>query len=286
MNRALLRKGLSNPRRIPSYLEERISKISKRTFYRFRSLSNTEITTKAQNHRFVLNPNDLDISVALYFDGIYDAPLTNVLANEIDEGDVAIDVGANLGYVTVLMGEYVGEAGRVVSFEPHPKNFRLLNKNINQNDLSGSIEVYQEALADSEGTVTLYEHPTNKGAHSIFRKDLMTTDQAVSHEVSTAIGDDVLPELVDFIKIDTEGAEPVVIKGIERTVKREQPTLIFEYDSRLWDENGKDTFGYLGDIGYEFRILTLNSQNYTEQKSVTEILDRERANVLAKVPGQ
>ena len=87
------------------------------------------------------------------------------------------DIGANIGYFTVLMANLVGSSGKIFSFEPEPLNFKILQKNIEQNHLE-NVVLEQSAVGDTDGKIKLYLSNTNSGWHKVF------PTQFVDYEVS------------------------------------------------------------------------------------------------------
>jgi FkbM family methyltransferase len=86
----------------------------------------------------------------------YEPGLSRALRDRLAPGDVFLDIGANIGYFSVLAGRIVGPAGRVVSFEPHPEARSVLQQAVAANDLAGIIEIVPAAVADRTGVVPLF----------------------------------------------------------------------------------------------------------------------------------
>lgn len=138
---------------------------------------------------------------------------------------VVLDVGANVGYYTAICARRVGEAGSVISFEPDPINFRFLQKTVRQNQFE-NVRCLQKGLSDQSGTAMLHTSSSNRGDNRLYSNDL--SDDVVDVEVAT--GDDSLESLgvqsVAFIKIDVQGYESHVLKGLARTLHRSPDAII------------------------------------------------------------
>ena len=167
--------------------------------------------------------------------GRYEAPVQEALAAALRPGDVVLDVGANIGFLTVLAAHLVGPAGRVVAFEPVPANARLVRRNAALNRQS-QVEVVQAAVGDRDGTGTLVlaryaggaalaEADTPPDACGELAVELVTLDRWL------AAGAARLPGPVRLLKVDVEGAEPAVLRGAAGLLAAGQPLVLLEVDA-------------------------------------------------------
>jgi FkbM family methyltransferase len=154
---------------------------------------------------------------------------TKALCRSAIPGSTAIDIGANVGLVTVALARAVGPAGRVLAVEPFPENVRRLIANINLNNLR-NVEIFPFALAEQRREVSL-KIGADPAVHSITNVfQGWKTEDAVSVETRTL--DECWIEagrpVVSVIKIDVEGVELAVLRGGERLLARDQPTMMIE----------------------------------------------------------
>jgi FkbM family methyltransferase len=161
----------------------------------------------------------------------------------LKRGHVFIDVGAHMGLYTLWAAKIVGEDGLVVAIEPHPINCCMLLHNVQINGLKNVIVV--NAAAWSDTTECKMWLAPESGGHSV------TEHVSSTYIVVRARAlDDILREFniahVDFIKIDVEGAEVHVLKGMTRTLQKNKPKLILE--SRLRNLNKVKSI--LSEAGY------------------------------------
>jgi len=166
--------------------------------------------------------------------------------NNVQRGDVAIDVGAGIGHYTYLFSKLVGEDGHVIAYEPDPYMFKLLTANIKINQLQ-NVHAVMAAVGDSTGKVPFYIGSVGassllpmRGVRSIVEVDIQTLDSFD------------LPRL-DWLKIDTEGTESSVLRGARRTIARCNPQLLVEFIPEIgpvheilaelegWDIKGLDS---------------------------------------------
>jgi len=165
-------------------------------------------------------------------------------------GMTVLDVGAHVGYYSRRCARLVGESGRVIAFEPHPRTFRVLSHNVNG---CGNVTSLQLALAETEGTAELHDYLIMSASGSLHydqamielqRSQLTTSDVAprIAHDfpvqtftVRTMPADACLSEMgverVDVVKMDIEGAEISALRGMRHTlVNSPGMALIMEYN--------------------------------------------------------
>jgi FkbM family methyltransferase len=183
----------------------------------------------------------------------------------LKKGDVALDIGANIGSYSLLMAKIVGDEGKVISFEPGPL-FETLKKNTENNNLSKIILPMNIGLSNTEGSLKWYEDLNNPGnahlvsdASELNFNDLPTKLSDSYTEVKVFRLDDIsekLPPKIDFMKIDVEGMEDKVIEGALETIKVHKPILLVE--TMIWNADllGYDFLSKIRDmilpLGYEF----------------------------------
>lgn len=136
-------------------------------------------------------------------------------------GHCAVDIGAHIGYFTTLMADLTGPSGQVIAFEPHPDNFTLLRRSC-----SSRARVFQRALGDSRGTVTLY-FGTGHSNHSLLAQGAGDTGTEVPltslDNAAEGLG---LPAL-DVMKCDAEGSECAILRGATHTLAKSPGLAIF-----------------------------------------------------------
>jgi FkbM family methyltransferase len=162
--------------------------------------------------KMVLDPEDTVVSRVLKRDGIWEPMETELMERELREGDVVVDAGANLGYYTLLAARKVGPNGRVFAFEPEPRAFALLQRNVALNGLT-NVTLIPKALGRAPGSLKLYLAPRNHGDHRVYDP----SGKRASIDVEVVRLDLALRELgagrVDFMKIDTQGADCAILEG-------------------------------------------------------------------------
>ncbi len=172
---------------------------------------------------FVHAQHDAYISTRIAEQGLWEPYETELLARLLQPGSCFVDVGANIGYYSVIAAQCVGDAGRVYAFEPEADNFVLLQKNIAHNAL-GNVHAVHAALSDHSGSATLYLNEDNRGDHQVYAAGDARTAQAIAL-LAGAEYFDQREARIDVIKIDTQGAEAQVLRGLMPLLQQSLPAL-------------------------------------------------------------
>lgn len=171
----------------------------------------------------IKSPREDVIDRALYRTGIWEPEMTAMAIEKIQPGWHILDVGAHIGYYSLLFGKQCGPQGMVASFEPTLRVFNALNANIELNGIK-NIRTFHLALSDRRGHVVMKQE--NRG--------MMLTDEEGDAESTTEMipFDEFWPTLdwpkVDLVKIDVEGAELGVLTGMENMLQKYHPHLFVE----------------------------------------------------------
>jgi len=176
---------------------------------------------EVQGHKMFLDSKD---SLKLSIFGIYEPFETELVQKEIKRGDVVLDLGANIGYYTLIFAKLVGEEGKVFAFEPDPNNFSLLKKNVEINGYKNVVLV-QKAVSNKTGKLKLYLCEDNLGDHRIYD----SYDGRKSIEIESVLLDDYFRGRnlkIDFIKMDIQGAEGWAIQGMLNLLKENKTVKI------------------------------------------------------------
>jgi FkbM family methyltransferase len=191
--------------------------------------------------------------------GDYEVPVQKTVASLLRDGDVFYDIGANVGFFSVLAGRLVGPAGAVYAFEPVPANASTVERNARLNRL-GNIEVLRVAVSHQAGRSELFLAHYAGGA--ALKSAAVPPDLAGSILVDTSPIDDLVKARrirpPDVVKIDVEGAEKDVLQGMLDVLREWRPKVILEVDDA--DEarcDGKLAAcrGFLQDLRYRCEVL-------------------------------
>jgi FkbM family methyltransferase len=173
-------------------------------------------------YKFYVDCRDRGLAPHLMLDGYWEYWVSDFMWRNIKPGNTVIDVGANLGYYSVLMADLVGSTGRVVSFEPNPRLFELLQRNVGINGFTRRTQCYPRAVTARSDELLHFavsmSDPKN-GALMPALPDQQVRAGMVEMTVETMALDDLAVGPIDFIKIDVEGAEEALWDGIQQTIR-------------------------------------------------------------------
>ena len=201
-----------------------------------------------------LNPDDPVVSGALAL-GVYERQVSVRFRAEVRPGMTVVDVGANLGYYSVIALGRSAPAGRLIAFEPDPANHALLLRNLRP--FGDRATVLRRAVAAAPGTLTLHRHRDDKGKHSVFAAPDLDAGISVESVTLDAALLDLGRPRVDVIKLDVEGAEPLALAGVSETLAQYRPSIFFGCAPRRWARAGFDPVAVLGRLKNQGYVLFL-----------------------------
>lgn len=199
---------------------------------------------------FFIHKNGDYISRKLLLFGGYEKNEIFNVCSLIQKGETVVDIGANIGLYSVFLSRSVGSTGEVLAFEPDPENLVLLQKNIEINKCK-NIKVFPFALGDRNSVQRLYLCEGNKGCQSF--ADLGKSGKFIRIKVKNA--EEALSGYCpSFIKMDVEGAEPMIWK----TMKCKPKNMLFEFVPSQIRSAGNDPLLFLESLekeGYYLRYF-------------------------------
>ncbi len=163
----------------------------------------------------------------VYVTGEYEPETSDVMEALLRPGDTMVDIGANIGYFTLLAAQRVGASGSVHAFEPVNATRESLLANISLNHFKDRIQVHSEAVSNHSGELNFFVGPPDHRGTSSLRQ-LEHASETVT--VPTAPLSELLPPdtSVQLVKIDVEGAEYSVLEGMRPLLESQHPHLILE----------------------------------------------------------
>jgi len=227
------------------------------------------------NHGFLMKidpSKDAGVELSLFQTGTYEKGTLYFITTYLNRGDCFVDVGANIGLMSIFASQCVGNPGKILAFEAHPETNQLLQENIALNHVK-NIENFNFALGNEAGKATIYDNwNVNRGGSSL----VIHSENSTGFEVDVKTLDEVIQN--DFqpkmIKVDVEGFEFQVLKGATNTIKNCKPILIIEFS--VSRDNQYDPFEMIDFIeSFEFyEILKLSGTKERKSKLI-QIKSRE-----------
>jgi len=219
-------------------------------------------------HGFLMDLNLQDwIPQDIFLMGEFEPSTTAIVKKLLRQGDVVVDVGANIGYFSLLFSQCVGSKGHVYSYEPVPQLASALQKNAELNKFK-QISLSKLALSDHDGKAQFYVGPVDNSGLSSLRQP---RNSSIVLDVDLARFDEIFSHAEDvaLIKIDVEGAELAVLRGMEGYLRNKRPHILVEVTNKFLNEMGdseQSLLAYLQNLGYncyvigEARVELLQSQ--------------------------
>jgi FkbM family methyltransferase len=187
----------------------------------------------------------------VYATGEYEPATSALIATLVPRGGCMLDVGANVGYFTLLGSRCVGPAGNIVSFEPVPTIRAALRRNLQLGGVA-NVTVREEAASNEDGETPIHVAPSDHRGMSSLRALVNAAERVV---VKTARIDGVVPSeaTVHLVKIDVEGAEYLALRGMENCLRRWRPDIVIEISQHFLKEMGasaEELMEWLVGLGY------------------------------------
>lgn len=194
-----------------------------------------------------------------HLNGKYDFEAIEIIKG-LGSGANCIDIGAHKGTFTKRFLEYCPD-GTHFAIEPLPHLYEELKKNF-----GNKVSIFQQAVSNEKGKATFNYVLSNEGLSGLKKRKSSEALNIKEIEVDLELLDNLIPDSVDidFIKIDVEGAEFLVMQGAERILSRDKPIIVFEfgYDSRdLFGATPELVFDFLDGIGYKVSIMEYYLRN-------------------------
>lgn len=200
----------------------------------------------------------------IYHRGEYEPLVTDCIDNHMENGMLSMDIGAHVGVHTIPLHQAVGQTGKVIAFEPNPIHFEKLSETIERNDID-NIELINVAVSNEAGQFELYEKEGNKGHSTLQPHPDFSYEDGIEVEVISIMDfiEDRGLENIDLLKIDIEGKELDVIKGLNSRLA-DVSMAIIEIHGRLLDEEAiQEVYDHLNRYG-SFQFIDSNPSSAEE----------------------
>lgn len=210
-------------------------------------------------HKMYLIKKDRGISRTLRKPSGYqkrEIEFMTLIRNELKEGELACDIGANIGYVTLIMAKLVGEKGRIVSIEPDPTNIKVLEKNVELNNYTERVELHHAGISDIDGKLPFKRSDkSNLGKFQEVAKSKSLMVPVMS--LDSLFANRPIPT---FYKMDVEGHEVKVLRGM-RTIASKAPSgtkILIEVHPQFYNKttlNFEPELRTMISLGFGFKFV-------------------------------
>lgn len=238
-----------------------------RRFFRFSS-SIVQISDFDRNLKIKLKLSE-HMQRRIFWMGYYSENIIGLLKSKIKPGMTVIDVGANIGEITLVAAQLVGQNGKVISFEPVNEVFNKLEEHVVINNFC-QVLIVKEGLGEKvKKNIPIYSccgqevSDENNGLASLYGWQQGKLLQYININTLDHFVDKLNLKNIDLIKIDIEGGELACLYGAQATLKRFKPMLIVEVQEFSAKQAGweiNELFDYLYELGYQFYIIGKNGK--------------------------
>lgn len=192
--------------------------------YQQKAATQQKVLIELQKFKLYVMEDDLDVSRNIIDSHTYEPHVTNALVDVLKDGDVFLDLGANIGYYSMLAAGIVRESGKVISFEPNQQNLQLLFSSIVENQFK-NIEVYPLAASDAPMILKL----TSFGSNGYL--EAAPAGNSNFQFVQSVVVDEILQHesRINVIKMDIEGYETLALRGMEKLIRKHRPIIFTEF---------------------------------------------------------
>ncbi len=232
----------------------------------------TVIPTK-EGFKLMVVPRDRGVGFPLWIGHEYEPQTSKIFKNFISSGDIVMDIGANIGYFTLLAARLVGQYGKVLAFEPVPYFLELICSSARLNNLT-NITAFQMALSDTPGEGHIFLDKKNLGLASPVSNNVIDLSESLQVKYTTI---DIFCEengiKPNFVKIDVQGYELKVLRGAIKLLQRGNAKLYFEFWPRGINNAGdmpEEIFYLLEATGY--KVFKVNNDGGFSPVSKNEFL--------------
>lgn len=194
--------------------------------------------------------------------------------NIIKSGMMVYDIGANIGYYSMLAAQLVGPSGKIYAFEPDDRNFTYLVHNIKQNGFSGIIIPMKKAVSNYTGDTKIYLDEINPGDNSLFKRP---TSGDITKVQTIALDEFFLDGIKpDVIKMDIEGAEFLALEGMKRLLTNKKSVMFIECNPSMIQASGASINDLIDKlVSLNFTVKMINESKQTLETADPDLISRK-----------
>lgn len=217
-------------------------------------IGNNRMLVKLAYNAFLIVPsNDLSIMPTLVTTGMFEVPLTKYFLKHIKHGQTVVDIGANVGYFTLLASKLVGDTGKVIGFEANKELVTIVKDNLAMNWTTENTKIVNKAVFSKNTTLNFHISERFSGYSSIHKKpeDENLLDTYTSSEIVAVSLDSELQDvgMIDLMKIDIEGGEYQAFLGMMELIEKKLVKKItFEWNKPMLGDEAEPFLLLISDL--------------------------------------
>lgn len=254
--------------------------------FKSNNVNSNEFMITVNGCKMIMIPNDPGISTELSIFKSHEPINTQIISQILKKGMTCLDIGGNIGYYVLLERQLVGDEGKIIAFEPSPRNYNYLKKNIQLQNVT-NISSYNFACGDKDGKATFFINKKSNGC-KVIAEGITPPDPSLGtlSEVPIRILDPIVKELkldrVDFIRMDAEGYELHIFNGLKNTLLKFRPIISIELHKRqLGIEGTKEFFKLMKELDYEVEsyvpreldIPIIGKMSYVKKPALDDLIE-------------
>jgi FkbM family methyltransferase len=234
------------------------------------------MTRTVWGQKIFLDTRDISLTPHLLMEGFWEMWITQFFLSRLQPGMTVLDIGANVGYYSLLAASRVGSNGRVYAFEANPSIFEILSLSVEINGFTDTVKLINKAVYSKQTTLKFYRIKDHLGSSTIMKVLDEFVDDYI--EVETVSLDDYFGEQIpkiDLIKIDAEGSEVFIFQGMKRLIESNpQLGVIFEFYPSFVSHVGEEPRQFLQQIeSYGFQTYEICHNSMLRHLLLDELLD-------------
>lgn len=250
------------------------------------------LTRTIYGHKMYVKTDDLSLAPHILLDGFWENWITKVFIREVQPGMAVCDIGANIGYYSLLAAAAVGDDGHLHCFEANPDVYEILFQNVEINGFLPRTKIVNKAVFSKSTDIEFNVCEKHQGSSSLFLDQKLVeevfNDKLKKIIIEAVSLDDYFPagSKVDFIKVDAEGAEPDIFKGASRLLNENHSLkIMMEWNLSMLNRSDMMARDFWDLIqGYGFNAYQIMHDSTLTHKGFEELRQVEHCDVLLKRP--
>jgi FkbM family methyltransferase len=242
------------------------------------------LTRTVWGHKMFVNTRDMSLTPHILLDGYWEMWITKFFISVLQEGMIVVDVGANIGYYTLLAAAQVGSAGKVYAFEANPQVFETLTQNVEINGFRDRTDSINKAAYSHFTNLKFRRFQTHHGSSTIRNLPEGFAEEYQDHLETIEVAAISLDEYfrqgtkIDLIKMDAEGSEIFIFRGMKNIIKNNpQLKIIFEFCPKFILEAGEEPRAFLESLQRSgFKIQEITEASEIVDISVNQLIEEPK----------